>query len=137
MTDKSTSSLSSNSQKDTATIKTSRDYAKKLRELADFLDNRPEFPLPDYSDLHYRSRGIETLRYYSEKAPFLAAVKAVGTVTKCADGSDFMLVAANGLLQLCASRESVCRLVKPAQEAVYECEPLLSQAEEAAIGGTL
>jgi len=32
-------------------------------------------------------------------------------------------------------RTEICRLVKPAQEAVYECEPLLSEAEEAQIGG--
>ena len=118
-----------------AGIKTTRDYAKALRELADFLDSRPEFTLPYYSYLHYRERGIENFRYYSEKKPFLAAVKAIGAVKKSADQSEFTLVAAGGLLQLSASRTSVCRLVKPAQEAVYECEPLLSQAEEAEIGG--
>jgi len=32
-------------------------------------------------------------------------------------------------------RSLVCHLVRPAQEAVYECEPLLSEAEEAQIGG--
>jgi len=30
-------------------------------------------------------------------------------------------------------RAKVCRLIKPAQEAVYECEPLLSPKEEAAL----
>ena len=34
-----------------------------------------------------------------------------------------------------AYRKTVCRVIKPAQEAVFECEPLLSEAEEAQIGG--
>ncbi len=40
-------------------IKTSRDYAKKLRELADFLDGVPEFALPSYSGIHYAENGLE------------------------------------------------------------------------------
>lgn len=31
-------------------------------------------------------------------------------------------------------RKSLCRLVKPAQPAVYDCDPLFSEAEEEEIG---
>lgn len=112
---------------------TSHEYATKLKELAAFLEGVDEFPLPDYWDYHIESCGLEHFSYYGEKEAFLAGVRALGSVKKQADKRDFAVLAANGLLKLSVNREAVCRLVKPAQEAVYECEPLLSQAEEAQI----
>jgi len=114
---------------------TSHDYAKQLRILADALEAAPEFTLPSYSDVHYAESGLENLRYYEDKAGFLSAVKALGTGRKVMTDRSITLVAANGLLHISANRDAVCRIIKPAQPAEYECEPLLSQAEEAQLDG--
>jgi len=47
----------------------------------------------------------------------------------------FVVSIADGLtFDVEVARNAVCRLVKPAQPAVYDCEPLLSQEEEESIG---
>lgn len=109
----------------------SHEYAGKLRELAAQLEAAPSFKLPNYSTDHYRNSGLENLRYYEEKEPFLAAVRAIGKGRKVVDDRYYNFVVADGLLHLSVNREAVCRIVKPAQPAEYDCEPLLSQAEEA------
>lgn len=110
---------------------TSREYANRLRVIADVLEASPEFTLPNYSDSHYKDHGIDNLRFYDEKEPFLAAVRAIGNGRKVVDERYYNFVVADGLLHISVNREAVCRIVKPAQVAEYECEPLLSQAEEA------
>jgi hypothetical protein len=114
---------------------TSHEYAKQLRQLAELLESRPEFKLPNYQHNYILENGLEYFAYHGDKSGFLEAVKAVGSGTKQAgDKWDFSFLALNGLLRLTVAREAVCRLVKPAQEAVYDCEPLLSQEEESSLG---
>lgn len=114
--------------------KTSRTLALNLRKLADWLDSKPEFPVMDVV------AGPPYQSYHGNKDAFIAAVRAIGSGTKgkgvldsylrfeantCPEGTEYSLQ---------VNRESVCTLIKPAQPAVYDCEPLLSQAEEAEIG---
>jgi hypothetical protein len=110
-----------------AGVMNSHEYANKLKELADFLLAKPEFE----TDAGPRI----SLYYWSQKEAFLGAVKALGKGRKewTARDLDFR---PDGLpdgvkLLLNIQRESVCRKV---QEEKWECEPLLSQAEEAEIG---
>lgn len=115
---------------------TSHEYAKKLHELAERLESRPEFKLPYYQENYILEHGIDNFSYHSDKTGFLEAVKAVGSGTKkVGDKWDFTFLALDGLLRLTVARSAVCRLVKPAQPAEYECEPLLSQEEESSLGG--
>jgi hypothetical protein len=114
---------------------TSRDYAVALREAADALDARPEFELPRYVGSNFR---IENFYYYEDKDRFLAAMRALGAGTKTQDdnyGSPVLrFTIPNGRLSLSVSRDRVCRLVKPAQPAEYDCQPLLSPEESEQVG---
>jgi hypothetical protein len=109
--------------------KSSRVLAANYRKLADWLDSKPEFePRDEVAEL--------TQFYFSHKEEFLSFVRAVRNGVKrftehdvrfTADTPDGMTVWAE------VDRNSVCRIVTPAQPAVYDCEPLLSQDEMAEI----
>jgi hypothetical protein len=118
-------------------MENSHTYAKNLRALADWLESKPAFPMRDVNVI---AKPLY-VTYYGDKDSFLAAVRALGAgkketdeyfkddlifrATSCPEGTEF---------KVHVNRSAVCRLVRPAQEAVYDCEPLLSQAEEAEIG---
>lgn|SRR5215831_11399992 len=113
---------------------TSHEYAVKLLEVVRLLQTSAEFEMPVYTKTYVENHGIDHIRYYADKELFLKAVRAVGSGKKIAGEDDsFTFAAADGLLRLSVNRDAVCRLVKPAVPAEYECEPLLSQAEEAEI----
>lgn len=115
--------------------KSSRTLAANLRKLADWLDAKPEFPVT--SDT--ASNGYQN--FHTDKESFLKAVRSLGAGKKvngligkselrfeaqAPDGTAFAVE---------VFRSAVCKLVKPAQEAVYSCEPLLSPEEDAVLGG--
>jgi hypothetical protein len=111
-------------------IMTSHEYAKKLRIAADFFLSKPEFKL--------RNSPLLFASYWADKDGFLAAVKALGKGEKKYEGESLkfiVTVAPDLTFDVEVSRSAVCRLVKPAQPAEYECEPLLSQEEESSLGG--
>ena len=108
--------------------KTSRDYAKSLRDAADFLDSRPEFL--------YDTNLYLFVNCYS-KETFLAAVHALKPGKKeFTDGPypelQFTpeLPAKSFSIRVDVPRDKVCRKVRDAQ---WECEPILSDAEVASI----
>jgi hypothetical protein len=112
---------------------TSRDFARNLRALADWLDSKVEFKM----------QSIEARAPYNEfyeKDDFIAAVKAIGSGTKGEGLMDNYLkykstTTPKGTeFAFEINRSKVCKLVRPAQPAEYDCEPLLSHAEEAEIG---
>jgi len=112
-------------------INTSHDYAKQLREIADALLDLPAFQLPRHMS---QDRVHDYLHYFSDKERFVAAAKALGNFEKgVRDDALVLSPLFSTHFQIRADRSSVCRLVRSAQPAEYECEPLLSQAEEAAI----
>ena len=107
------------------------EFAQSLREIADLFERHPEATLP-HPKLYIT---------VSDREDFIRTVKALsdgGTVRKYIDGEestwpryhgarDF-----HGLVVDChIDRKSVCRMIKPAQPAIYECpDSLLEQAAE-------
>jgi hypothetical protein len=106
----------------------SHEYAERLQKVADLLAESPEFELPSYMDSYLNQYGAARVRFYNDKEPFLAAVRALGSGRKGGNEQDLEFI--HGDLRLIVNRSAVCRLVKPAQPAEFECDPLLSQAEE-------
>lgn len=116
---------------------TSHDLARVLRGMADLLDSKPVFPMPSYYGNSNLSR-FGKLRYFGEKDAFIAAAKALGTFTKKYTADELIISCpanGGGEITLEIERNAVCRIVKPAQPAEYECDPLLSPEEDAEIGG--
>lgn len=102
---------------------TSHEAANKLSEMAEFLRSKPEFEI---------GRALTIYRHFWEKESFLAAVKALGSGEKVYDSTDLNFVPAGCPdINISISRNKVCRKV---QEEKWECEPLLSQEEEASVG---
>lgn len=107
---------------------TSHDYAKRLREAADFLESRPSFVVPNFEKRLFVNFS------YREREPFVAAVRAIGAGKKDYGNDEirFEFEAPFAKIVIDAPRASVCRLITP---AVYECEPFLSPDEEKELGG--
>lgn len=108
--------------------RTSHDLAHSLEQTAAWLLSRDPFPVEDFD--------ADTWIYLSfkEKDTFVAAVKAVGTGKKEVDNYyiQFKVDVPGGKIKLSAPRDTVCRLIRPAE---YECDPLLSPEEEKNLGG--
>lgn len=106
---------------------TSRDYATKLRVLADWLDQRTEFQMGDSERL------FVALNYYDRES-FTAAVKATKPGTKEVTNGSYpevkfrpSLPDSDTYFVISIARDKVCRKV---QEAKWECEPILSELDE-------
>ena len=107
--------------------------AIELRRVADALDKEPEAPIES-----------PVLGFYCDsytandkgKSGFLALARIMPRpLEKKPDDITFRLNYKTDALfvSMQISRKMVCKLVKPAQPAEYECEPLLSDGEEAAL----
>lgn len=113
---------------------TAHEVAVELRRIADALDKEPDTPVKQ-AWLHF---------YCDTKEEFLNAVRLLPRplskrYDKDGDSWDRLHVE-HGYrkpspvwVQASVLRSKVCRLVQEAREAVYECEPLLSQDEDAAL----
>lgn len=106
---------------------TSRDYATKLRELADWLDQRQEFPMGD------GERPFVALNYFDRES-FTAAVRATKPGTKEITNGGYPQVKFRPSLPdsdtyfvISIARDKVCRKV---QDVKWECEPILSELDE-------
>lgn len=104
----------------------SREYANKLRELADWLDKRPEFPMND------GERPFVHLNYYDREG-FTAAVRATKPGKKELTNGSYPEVKFrpslpnDTYLEIAIARDKVCRKV---QEVKWECEPILSELDD-------
>lgn len=106
---------------------TAGQVAIELRKLADSLDREPEAAI--------EKPGVY-LYHWGQKETFLALAKILPRpLTKKYTETDVFLEYRNDAIDVSAqiSRNKVCELVEPAKPAVYRCEPLLSEAEEAAV----
>jgi len=105
---------------------TSHEYAKAMQHDAELLLSKPEFTVG--------STGyMQNIFFWGDREGFLAAVRATGSGTKEWKDDDlkFKPRGSNGL-SFYISRSAVCRKV---QDEKWECEPLLSEDEVAAVGG--
>ena len=123
---------------DAATLKTYEEFqtegrkqkgaemAAGLRELADFLEQNQEIPIPY----------ISALIFTYDKKEFISNVKSLvsgGHIRKVTDDGDYKAIRDFGPVAFKVSipRTSICRLVTP---AVYECPELLDDSEMVADG---
>jgi hypothetical protein len=102
----------------------SHEYAEKLREASEVLKSRPAFEINSVPFTHM---------YFSfEKDKFISAVKALGSGKKEVDQYYVTFKPSSiPVIQLYIDRNSVCRKV---QEEKWDCEPLLSELEDAQVG---
>jgi hypothetical protein len=105
------------------------EVATELRKLADALSVEPdaEIKRPDIMVYHWGNESKEA---------FLTLCRLIPRPLQKKYTDDRMRVeySSAGLgITLSVPRSAVCRIVEPAKPAVYECEPLLSDQEEATI----
>lgn len=106
------------------------EVASELRKLADSLDREPDAKIP-LTGVYFSTR-------YEDKQAFLnvAAIlpRPIKKTYPC-NGAEIELEYRSDAIRVFATarRSVVCELVEPAKPAVYRCEPLLSEAEEAAL----
>jgi len=104
---------------------TSHDLAREMQETAKALLSKPEFKIPSYIT------GPKEITFFSAKEDFLQAVKLSGSGKKDISGPNYVTFIPDcGGYKLSIDRSLVCKKIK---EAVYECEPLLSQLEESTL----
>jgi hypothetical protein len=106
---------------------TSNAYAARLREIAGFLESRPEFEMPNEPYVHMHVYG---------KDDFVAIAKALGSGKKIipsADASYRVKFHPTFFPEITVSiaRDKVCTKIA---EAIYKCEPFLSEAELETVG---
>ena len=106
---------------------TTHEIACHLKQLADDLLARPEYETNRVCDVIY-------LGYSSLKHDFLQFATHLQPCRKEFSDAEFRLSFGSGptKLVLFGPRETVCRLVRPAE---YDCVPLLSDEELMQIGG--
>lgn len=108
-----------------ADLLTSHQYAKYLKELAEFLLSKPDFT----TDLEK----VYLFIHVYKKEELVAAVKALGTGTKEFKNDTFHFhptTPEHLFIRVEAPRNLVCRLVEPAK---YDCESILTPEEMAAL----
>lgn len=104
----------------------SHDYARRMQQIAEFLLSRPEFDT---------TTSVHMFFPIYDKDKFLGAVHAMGSGSKEFTTGSYPEVvyspAAAPEIRVSIARDKVCRKV---QDAVWECEPLLSAEEIAQVG---
>jgi hypothetical protein len=106
---------------------TSRELARRFRQLADFLESRETFKTENgvYLSVYDGQLGIN----FDSKDAFVAAVKAIGNATKKYTAGDYpkLVVSADyAPIELSITRDKVCK-----KTITYDCEPLFSADEVA------
>ena len=109
------------------------EVASELRKLADSLDREPEAdisrPSVFFNTGAKKSEFLNLARLFphpfiKQQAPYFSGKLEILYKTPGAE------------IKAWIERSEVCRLVRPAQEAEYECEPIFSQVEEESLGET-
>jgi hypothetical protein len=101
-------------------MSTSHDWARELQKTAAFLLSRPEVEIGSKIP---ETRGW----FFSEKEIFLNLVRVLKPGKKEMSNSYVDFHPSGAHIQLTINRDLVCRRLNPE----YECEPLLSQEEDA------
>lgn len=107
-----------------------KDVAVELRKLADALDVNPEQKLvvPTVAFWHHTA---------ADKSSFLAMARMLPRpfakkVREYSSGNDIELKHQTDNIRICLTipQSLTCTLIQPARPAVYDCDPILSVAEE-------
>ena len=104
----------------------SHEYAEKLKAAAEFLLSRED------AEITESERGPYISLFFWTKESFAASVRAFGAGTKEWKDNELHFTPAGpcGIFRLIIDRHRVCRLVRPAE---YDCEPIFSDEEVAAL----
>lgn len=108
------------------------EIAAELRKFADRLDSMPDVKLVK-PYIHFSHTF-----HANPKEIFLSLVKVLPRPLKKSDGytrDEMKVEYTSAALDISGNvaKSATCRIVTPAQEAVYECEPILSQEELAEV----
>ncbi len=109
------------------------EVASELRKLADSLDREPDTDI---------TQPVVTFNTGASKSEFLSLARlfprpfAKRAVPYFPSTLEILYKTPGAEIKAWIERSEVCRLVRPAQEAEYECEPILSQVEEESLGET-
>ena len=102
--------------------------AAELRRIADALDKEPEAEIVKPTVWFWS---------YDHRASFLNLIRLIPRPIEKEYGISSLIVRKrdwpNTQFQARVDRSVVCKIVEPAKPAVYECEPLLSDEEEATL----
>jgi hypothetical protein len=102
---------------------TSHEYAEELKKTVEHLLARP--------DVEFESGPFLYVSFW-EKEKFIAATRAMGSGKKeFSSTDDLHFMPVGTCLTMSIGRDTVCRKI---QDVKWECEPLLSEEEVAAVG---
>lgn len=115
------------------------EVATELRRFADALDKQPDLIIPrPFLNMATHSKeeflnvvSVFPRPFYKNFEPETLEILNVPILDERTQWDDRAIHA-----YACVPRKDMCRLVKEAQPAVYECDPLLDDAELEAINGT-
>jgi hypothetical protein len=117
-----------------------KEVAQELRKLADALDREPEQELfvPEISfscKYKYPSMGLIAKDVFLALARILPRPLAKGTQSFDDDAMELRYSSDALIITTAIERSKVCRIIERERTipAVYECEPLLSEAEDATL----
>lgn len=100
-------------------MSTSHDWARELQKTAAFLLSKPEVEIGEIPKTRFYQ--------YSSKENFLSLVRALKPGKKEINNYYINFFPSGADMELSVNRDLVCRRLNPE----YECEPLLSQEEDA------
>jgi hypothetical protein len=111
-------------------FKSSKEMAQRLRTIAEFLEDKDEFPMDFYGGYLSPTDGKFSISF-EDKKKFTQAVKSIGSAAKHyteGDHSKLVISADYAPIELNISRDKVCKKV-----VRYDCEPLFSPEEVEAL----
>lgn len=117
---------------------TCEEVAQELRNLADHLEQGGEVEIQPAWITFYHSAAMEDKEKFKEIAKLLP--RPLKKVITDADDDKWARLKLEhntqaALIEASIPRSATCRIVQPAQPAKYECDPVLSEEEEAQVGG--
>lgn len=107
-----------------------RELARELRKMADALDKEPNAPIVRayLNFYHCGKEAKEAFVALAHALPHPLQKKYIEDVLRLEYDTSVMRIVSS------IDRTAVCHLIEPAREAVYECDPILSDEECTAIG---
>ena len=104
--------------------------AQELRRIADALDKEPTLEIAPHLSIGARFDDVEGFRKLAKimPRPMSKRIGCEGTTYE-----DFVLESEFWNIRI--PRKTICKIIQPAQPAIYDCPPVLSEEEEAEMTG--